>query len=97
MHILLGIVYLLLGVLHVFAIQDVLAYWLALPSIICAGFALFFAYIPTVGSALAAAGTLGVWGWAWWQAGLLFVAGLAVTAALVAAFAMIEVLAEERM
>lgn len=93
---LLCLAYLLVGVPQFLAIQDGLDAWLRQSPLLSLSFALFFACIPFVGSALGMAGAVSVWGWTWWQGGLLFVAGGTGSLAILAGLCMIETIAEDR-
>lgn len=73
------LVYMALGLLQLAAVISGLENWLGLHWIIAVIIALFVAYIPVVGSVLGVAGAIVGWGWEWWQAGLLFFGGLALS------------------
>jgi hypothetical protein len=85
-----AIIYFGLGLLQLAAIMAGLGDWLGLHWIIAGPLALFLAYLPLVGSILGLLGAVHVWDWAWWQAGLLFFGGFAVTIAFGGLSAMVD-------
>ena len=55
--------------------------WLGFYWLVAAPVAATLGYIPFVGSVLGMAGAMKVWHWEWWQAGLLFFGGIALSIA----------------
>lgn len=77
-----GVIYFGLGIVQLAAIMAALGGWLGLHWIIAGPLALLLAYLPLVGPILGMLGAVHYWHWAWWQAGLLFFGGFALTLAL---------------
>lgn len=72
MQILFFIIYVAIGLLQYFAIQDGLTSWVGLPWLIAVPAAFVLGYIPIVGSVLGVLGASYVWKWSWTSAILLF-------------------------
>jgi hypothetical protein len=71
-----------LGLLQLAAIMAELVDALGLHWLIAAPAAALLASFPFVGTILGMLGAIRVWGWEWWQAGLLFFGWLAVVVAI---------------
>jgi putative Mn2+ efflux pump MntP len=66
------LVYLGLGLLQLAAIMAQLESFLGWPWFVAGPVGIFLTYIPLVGSVVGFFGAKDVFGWEWWQAGLLF-------------------------
>lgn len=64
--------YMALGVFHFMLIQDGLENWLSLPGLFAGILALFLGYMPLIGSVVSLFAAVDVWGWTYWEAGMLF-------------------------
>ncbi len=74
--------YLALGIVQIAATCAGLQAWLGLNLFLALLVALFLGYLPLIGTVLGFFGAMNVWGWEWWQAGLLFFGGLVTVLAL---------------
>lgn len=84
------LLYLVIGLVQLAAIQAGLSEWMGLHWIFAIPLSLFLAYLPLIGAILGFVGATSVWQWAWWQAGLLFFGGLAFVAVLGGLNALVE-------
>jgi hypothetical protein len=64
--------YIGLGIVQWFAMVDGIAHWTGMSTFFAGVVSFFLAGIPLLGTILGFIGAIEVWGWAWWQAGLLF-------------------------
>ena len=72
MQVFLGIAYVVIGLIQLFAIMDGLAYALGIHQFFAAILAFFITYIPLIGSIAGIHGAVNVWDWSLLQAGALF-------------------------
>lgn len=68
----LGLAYIAVGFLQLFAIADGVGYAIGLPAFLSFTVAAFLTYIPVVGSLAGMYGAMNVWDWSMMQALLLF-------------------------
>jgi hypothetical protein len=76
------LVFLVLGLFQLAAIQAGLSDWRGLHWTIAVPLSVSLAYCPLVGTVLGFIGAINVWHWEWWQAALLFFGGLGLSLAL---------------
>lgn len=72
MQVFLGIAYLVIGFVQLFAISDGIHYALDLPKILSWILAFVLTYIPLIGSLIGVYGAVNVWDWSLLQAAVLF-------------------------
>lgn len=66
------LIFFVMGIVQWVATYDGLVHWIGLHWLLAGALSLFLAYLPLVGSIVGFFGALKIWGWEWWQAGLLF-------------------------
>lgn len=84
------VLYIGLGIVQLFAIMDGVEQWWGLSGIFAGIIGFIIAGLPLIGSIVGYIGATDVWGWAWWQAGLLFFGGMLLTLAVGASSAILE-------
>tara|TARA_B100001175_G_C19163194_1_gene473851 strand:+ start:84 stop:374 length:291 start_codon:yes stop_codon:yes gene_type:complete len=70
--VILGIGYVVIGILQWFATMDGLMYWFGISGIFAFFLSGFIAYIPLLGTIAGFKGAMDVWGWSFLEAGALF-------------------------
>lgn len=77
------LLYGILGLVQLAALQDGLTHWLVLAPAIVFALALFLAFLPVAGAAGGTVSTILVWGWPWYGAPMLFLGGFLLSVTLI--------------
>jgi hypothetical protein len=88
--------YLALGVLQIAAVIGGIKYWLGVGSFFAFILAMFFGFVPIVGTALGVVGAHYSWGWSWLISLVLFFGFLVVIGILAAATGVVGSLSSKR-